>query len=259
MVVDKNMPLVKMINIAKRFGSFNALNNVDFDVNKKEIVGLLGDNGAGKSTLIKVLVGLIQQEQGEIFFEGEKIKYNSPRQSREKGIEVAYQGLALVPLMSIVRNFFLGREITKGVGPFKFLDLKKMKEITAKRINEIGIKGIKDVDSKVISLSGGESQSICIGRAVHFGAKLLILDEPTAALSINETNKVLDYVVMAKEMGLSVIFITHNVHHVYQVADRFVVLEEGSVIGNIEKKDTNAEEIINLISKGKELVNIKVK
>jgi simple sugar transport system ATP-binding protein len=244
---DGNGVLLQMSGVLKRFGKSQILKNIDFTVNKHEIVGLLGDNGAGKTTLIKVLVGLLQVDGGEIYFEGKKVRFKSPNASRRHGIEVAYQGLALVPLMDIVRNFFLGREMTKRIGPFNFLDKKKMAAIVASRIQDIGIKGVRDVFTKVATLSGGESQSICIGRAVHFGAKLLILDEPTAALSINESNKVLEYVIKAKESGLSVIFVTHNPHHVYQVADRFVILSEGKVIGNFKKRDITPDTIIDII------------
>lgn len=253
-----NIPLVKMVNILKRFGKVQALRNVDLTVNKGEVIGLVGDNGAGKTTLIKILVGMFPQDEGEIFFEGKKVKFKSPRDSRNHGIEVAYQGLGLVPLMSIVRNFFLGREVLRKRGPFKTLDMKEMSNIALGKIHDMGIKRVHNATSSVMSLSGGERQSICIGRAEFFGAKLLILDEPTASLSINETNKVLEYINTARRKGLSVIFITHNIYHVNQVADRFVILEEGVVIGNINKKETSPENIIDLIAKGKEVVEAKL-
>ena len=257
MNIINNIPLVKMINISKRFGRVQALRNVDLTINSGEVVGLLGDNGAGKSTLIKILVGMFPQDEGEIYFEGKKVNFKSPRDSRNYGIEVAYQGLGLVPLMNIVRNFFLGREMLCRRGPFKILDINEMSNIALKKVHDMGIKRVNDATSSVMSLSGGERQSICIGRAEYFGAKLLILDEPTASLSINETNKVLEYIDDAKNSGLSVIFITHNIYHVNQVAGRFVILEEGVVIGDIIKKDTTPEKIIDLIAKGKEVVETK--
>ena len=242
-----------MVNISKRFGAVEALKNVNFSVGEGEVVGLLGDNGAGKSTLLKILVGLFSQDKGDIYFEDKKVNFKSPRDSRDYGIEVTYQGMGLVPLMSISRNFFLGREILRG----GILNMAEMNKITLKCVRDIGIKSVNDVTSSVMSLSGGERQAICIGRAVNFGAKLLVLDEPTSALSINETNKVLKYVNDAKKLGLSVIFITHNVYHVHQVADRFVILEEGIVIDDINKEDTSPEKIINIIAKGKEAIATK--
>jgi len=243
--------LVKMTGIYKNYGNVEALKNVNFEVFKGEVVGLLGDNGAGKTTLIKVLLGLEQPNRGEIFLEDKQVKMKNTAQSRKWGMEASYQNLALVPEMDIVRNFFLGREILKKYGPIKLLDIQKMREITRDKMEEIGIRRKISPDTKAITLSGGEQQSIGIGRATYFGAKILILDEPTAALSINETNKVLGYVREAKEAGLSVIFITHNVYHVYEVADRFVILEEGAVIGNYNKEDVTPQEIIDVISKGK--------
>ncbi|MBM3707364.1 MAG: sugar ABC transporter ATP-binding protein [Actinobacteria bacterium] len=254
MIDDTNkIPLVKMVGISKDYSGVHALRSVDFEIYKGEVIGLLGDNGAGKTTLIKVLLGLEQPTSGEIFLEGKKVKMNSASQSRAWGMEAAHQTLALVPEMNIARNFFLGREITKGYGPFKFLDMREMIKICDEKLTEIGIKRKISSDNKVSFLSGGEKQSICIGRAVSFGVKILVLDEPTAALSINETNKVLEYVINAKKLGLSVVFITHNIYHVYSVADRFVILEEGAVIGNFRKEDVTTEQIIDVISKGKEI------
>lgn len=251
-MTDKKKPIIKMEGICKGFGSVQALKNVDFEVSEGEVVGLLGDNGAGKTTLIKILLGLERPTSGKIYLDGKETSITSTAQSRNWGMEAAYQGLALVPEMNIARNFFLGREITK-LGPLKLLDMNKMIAITNDRLSDIGIKRKISSDNKVAFLSGGERQSICIGRAVNFGAKVLVLDEPTAALSINETNKVLEYVLEAKSMGLSVIFITHNIYHVYEVGDRFVILEEGAVIGNFRKEKVNPQQIINVISKGKEI------
>ena len=251
---NNNDYLVNMVNIRKAFGRVEALKKVDFYVKKGEVVGLVGDNGAGKSTLIKILVGLFPQTSGDIYFEGQKTNFPSPSYSRQAGIEVTYQGLGLIPLMSVLRNFFLGREELMRIGPFKLLNLRKMVDETLKGVHDVGVKRINNVNVDVESLSGGERQSICIGRAVHFGVKLLVLDEPTASLSINETEKVLHYVNVARERGLAVIFITHNIYHVHQVADRFVILEEGLVIDNIKKEDASPEKVIDIIAKGKELV-----
>jgi len=243
--------LVKMVGIYKRFGTVQALRNVDFTVKHQEIIGLVGDNGAGKSTLINVLTGVFPPDKGEIYFEGKKILIDSPKKARSIGIETVYQNLALIDLMSISRNFFLGREPTKKVaGFFDFLDKKKIDEISKKALEEVGIK-VRSVDEEVSILSGGERQAIATGRALHFGAKLLVLDEPTAALSVKESHKVLDYVINAKERGLSVIFITHNIYHVYSVADRFAILEHGVNIGDFEKSKVSAENIIEVIRTGK--------
>lgn len=243
-----DVPLIEMKGIVKNFGRVYALKGVDFSVGKNEVVGLLGDNGAGKSTLIKVLVGLHQPDKGEVYFEGKKVSFSSPRDARNYGIETVYQDLALIPLMSISRNFFLGREPVSRVGLFNILRKKEMDEIAREVLEDIGVK-VRSVDEAVSFLSGGERQAIAIGRAIHFGAKLLILDEPTAALSIKETRKVLDLILEAKEKGLSVVFITHNIYHVYEVADKLTLLEHGKKVGDFVKKDVTPEEIIDIIAR----------
>jgi len=216
--------LVKMTGISKRFGAVHALKNVDFAVKYQEVVGLVGDNGAGKSTLIKIITGIHSPDKGELYFEGKKESINSSKKARDIGIETVYQNLALVNLMSIARNFILGREpVRKFAKVINFLDWKKINKVVKQILEEVGIT-VRSVDEEVSILSGGERQAIAIGRAIYFGAKLLILDEPTASLSIKESQKVLDYVTDARERGLSVIFITHNIHHVYSVADRFTIL-----------------------------------
>lgn len=242
-----DVPIVHMEKITKRFGTITALDNVDFTVRKREVVGLLGDNGAGKSTLIKVLTGVHPPTSGRIYFEGKLVQISSPRDARALGIETCYQDLALVPLMSITRNFFLGRELIRQWGPFRWLDMREMDRQAQEALREIGIR-IRSPREKVGKLSGGERQSIAIGRARHFGAKLLILDEPTSALSVGETHKVLTYTLNAKERGLSVIFITHNVNHVYQVADRYTILRHGRVVGTYEKGELSEKDIADLIT-----------
>jgi simple sugar transport system ATP-binding protein len=240
-------PVVHMEKIVKRFGTITALNGVDFTVNQREVVGLLGDNGAGKSTLIKVLTGVYTPTSGQIYFEGKSVDIPSPREARALGIETCYQDLALVPLMSITRNFFLGRELVRSIGPIKWLDMREMERQSRQALKDIGIH-IRSPNEKVGKLSGGERQSIAIGRARHFGARLLILDEPTSALSVGETHKVLTYTLNAKERGLSVIFITHNVGHVYQVADRFAVLRRGNLVGTYDRGEVTEEDIADLIT-----------
>jgi len=246
--------LVKMIGINKRFGTVQALKNIDFTVKYQEVVGLVGDNGAGKSTLIKILTGVFPPDKGELYFEEKKEWIDSPRKARDMGIETVYQHLALIDLMSVARNFFLGRELVRKFAKVvNFLDRKKIDKVAEETLKEIGI-NIRSVDEEVSLLSGGERQAIAIGRAIYFGAKLLVLDEPTAALSIKESHKVLDYVNSAKERGLSVIFITHNIYHVYSVADRFTILEHGEKIGDFNKDEVSAEDIIEIVRTGKTLV-----
>ncbi|MHB1384934.1 MAG: ATP-binding cassette domain-containing protein [Bellilinea sp.] len=243
--------LVWMKKITKKFGTITALQDVDFGVEKAEVRALLGDNGAGKSTLIKVLMGVHQPTSGQIYFEGKPVRIRSPREARETGIEAVYQDLALVNLMSISRNFFLGREMTKKAGPFSFLDGKRMESICQTSLQDIGIE-IRSPSERVGSLSGGERQSIAIGRAVHFGVKVLILDEPTSALSVAETRKVLSYIENARERQLAVIFITHNVHQVYQVADSYTIIRQGHNIGTYRKGDLSEEDIADLITGARE-------
>jgi simple sugar transport system ATP-binding protein len=236
-----------MEGITKRFGTITALDNVNFTVSKHEVVGLLGDNGAGKSTLIKVLTGVHPPSSGQIYFEGKPVAIRSPRDARALGIETCYQDLALVPLMSITRNFYLGRELMTGIGPVRWLDVREMDRQTREALKDIGIH-IRSPNEKVGRLSGGERQSIAIGRARYFGAKLLILDEPTSALSVGETRKVINYTLNAKERGLSVIFITHNVGHVYQVADRFVIIRRGMMVGSYSRDEVDEKDIADLIT-----------
>jgi len=243
----QDVPVVTMEGITKRFGTITALDNVSFTVNKHEVVGLLGDNGAGKSTLIKVLTGVHPPSSGQIYFEGKPVDIRSPRDARALGIETCYQDLALVPLMSITRNFYLGRELMTGIGPLRWLDVRGMDHQAREALKDIGIH-IRSPNEKVGRLSGGERQSIAIGRARFFGAKLLILDEPTSALSVGETRKVINYTLNAKERGLSVIFITHNVGHVYQVADRFVIIRRGMMVGSYSRDEVDEKDIADLIT-----------
>jgi simple sugar transport system ATP-binding protein len=240
-------PLVFMENIAMRFGRVVALDGVDFVVGRQEIVALVGDNGAGKSTLIKILTGVHRPTSGKIYLDGEPVEMDSPQDARALGIETVYQDLALVNTMSIGRNFFLGHEPVRRIGPLPWLDMRTLAEQTRDSLANIGIK-IRSANDKVGTLSGGERQSIAIGRAVHFGVKLLILDEPTSALSVGETRKVLDYTLNAKERGMSVIFISHNVHHVMSVADRYTILRHANKVGTYAKGEVSFDDISDLIT-----------
>jgi simple sugar transport system ATP-binding protein len=245
--------LMEAHRLTKRFGSVQALRGVEFRVGFGEVVGLLGDNGAGKSTLIKVLNGLYRPDSGTILWQGQSVRLRSPRDAQDLGISVAYQDLAVIDLMNIHRNMFLGHEdeVSVRVGPFRLLRPHRAKERAERVLREIGIH-VRDTDEPVMNLSGGERQSIAIARAVHFSAKLLVLDEPTSQLSLKETAKVLHYVEEARSRGVSVIFITHNVRHVFPVADRFTVLWHGESIGEHLKGDVTEEGISDLIVRGKE-------
>jgi simple sugar transport system ATP-binding protein len=242
-------PLVEMRDIHKSFGSIDVLKGIDFVVNRPEIIGLLGDNGAGKSTLIKILTGVHTPTRGQIYFEGRPVHINSPHDARDLGIETVYQDLALVPLISIARNFWLGQELTRKVGPLKVMDHEEMSNRARDALRDIGI-NIRSADEPVGSLSGGERQSIAIGRAVYFGKKLLILDEPTSALSVKQTGEVLKYTLAAKARGLSVIFITHNIAQVHEVADRFTIIRGGLKVGDFTKQDVSEMEVAHMIMTG---------
>lgn len=237
--------ILQMFNISKQFGRVQVLKNVDFDVGVNEVVGLVGDNGAGKSTLIKTIVGLYPPTEGEIYFMGEKVQFSSPRDAQRVGIEAVYQEATLADMMNTSRNFFLGRELTK----LGFLDIKCMEEECADALTHIGTRG-ESLRGEVSVLSGGERQSICIGRALYFQAKLLVFDEPTAALSVKETEYILSSIKSLKEKGVSVVVISHNIHHVYNIADRFVILDHGIKIGEFLKSEVLPEDIMEVVRTG---------
>lgn len=241
--------LLEMTNVSKRFGQIEALKDVDFDVEYNQVMGLVGDNGAGKSTLIKILMGIHQPDKGEIRFEGKKVRFSSATDARAAGIEAVYQELGLVPTLDIASNFFLGKEMTK-FGPLGMLEGRKMNRICLEYLADLGIR-VRSPNELVAFLSGGERQAIAITRTMYFGAKLVVLDEPTAALSVKEAEKVLEFILDVKKRGLSVIFITHNIYHLYSVADRFTILERGEKVGAIDKKDVTEAQIMRTISTGK--------
>ena len=244
--------LLQLSNVTKSFGAVEALVDVSFSVDSGEVVALLGDNGAGKSTLIKILSGVHKHDNGKIKWQGNDIVIKSPAHARQIGFSVVYQDLAVVPLISIYRNFFLGKEelICKKILGVSFIRNNYAKNIARNALKQLGIE-IENVESNVGVLSGGERQSISIARAVYFQSKLLILDEPTAALSLKETAKVLSYVQEAKKSNVGVIMITHNISHAWESADRFVVLYRGEVASILKKEETSVKEIENLINSGK--------
>src|SRR5207244_8328915 len=225
-------------------------------VDAGEVTCILGDNGAGKSSFIKILSGAHQQDEGRLLVAGEEVQFTSPRDARAKGIATVYQDLAMVPLMSVWRNFFLGAEPRKGCGPIQWFGSAKAKSIVRRELREMGI-DIRDPDQPVGTLSGGERQSVAIARAVYFGARVLILDEPTSALGVKQAGVVLKYILQARDRGVAVIFITHNPHHAHPVGDRFVILNRGQSLGAYEKADIDRQELVRLMAGGGELADLE--
>lgn len=244
--------LLELDGISKYFGNVVALTDVSASVNAGEVTCILGDNGAGKSTLIKILSGVHQQDEGRVLVDGQEVRFDSPRDARAYGIATVYQDLAMVPLMSIWRNFFLGAEPTKGFIPFRRFDRELAKKTVRHELLEMGI-DIRDPDQPVGTLSGGERQSTAIARAIHFGARVLILDEPTSALGVKQAGIVLKYILQARDRGVGVIFITHNPHHAFPVGDHFILLNRGRVIGDYERGQVTREELVRQMAGGAEL------
>jgi simple sugar transport system ATP-binding protein len=243
---------LELRGVSKLFGSVIALRDVSAKVGAGEVTCILGDNGAGKSTLIKILSGVYPYDDGEYLVDGEPVHLASPRDALGLGIATVYQDLALTPLMSIWRNFFLGSEPTIGRGPFRRFDIGLAKRTVREELDKMGI-DIRDTDQPIGTMSGGERQSTAIARAVYFGARVLILDEPTAALGVKQAGVVLKYVVQAKNRGLSVILITHNPHHAYPVGDHFVILKRGQVMGDYHKDELALEHLIQMMAGGADL------
>jgi simple sugar transport system ATP-binding protein len=245
-------PLLQTRAIGKRFGSVLALSEISMTVRAGAVTCVLGDNGAGKSTLIKILAGVHPQDEGEYLIDGEPRRLGNPRAALDLGIATVYQDLAMIPLMSVWRNFFLGAEPTRGRGPFRRFDVRQARDATRRELRQMGI-DLRDVDQPVGTLSGGERQSVAIARAVHFGARVLILDEPTSALGVKQAGVVLRYVAAARDRGLGVVFITHNPHHAFPVGDRFLVLNRGRSLGEFAKADLDREELTRMMAGGAEL------
>ncbi|MCX6090922.1 MAG: ATP-binding cassette domain-containing protein [Candidatus Atribacteria bacterium] len=241
----QNDDIVRMVNIEKWFGRVYALRGVDFHLKRGETVGLLGDNGAGKSTLIKILSGYHVADKGDIYFDGKKVVIRSPRDARRLGIETVYQEQALAPNLSISRNIFMGREPVKGFG---IMDKKLMDEESMQALQNLGLR-LRSPDLPVVTLSGGERQGVAIARAIHFKAKCVILDEPTVALSVKEVNEVLEFIREIQREGISSIFITHNLYHVYEIAERFVVMARGKKMTDVLKEDVTLDDLSELVIK----------
>src|SRR5689334_17654011 len=245
---QKAVPLVKLTDAGKSYGSIIALSGITLEVSAREVTCVLGDNGAGKSTLIKIIAGLHRPTTGTYEVEGTPVHFSSPREALERGIATVYQDLAVVPLMPVWRNFFLGNEVRKGLR----MDIRFMKKTCKDELLAMGI-DLRDVDQPIGTLSGGERQCVAISRAVYFGAKVLILDEPTAALGVKQSGVVLRYIIQARERGLGVIFITHNPHHAYPVGDRFLLPKRGRSLGYYTKSEVTRDELTALMAGGAEL------
>jgi len=245
-------PLLEMENLGKFYGNVIALKGVTTSVYAGQVTCVLGDNGAGKSTFIKIIAGAHQQSEGTLRVEGKEVMFESPRDALALGIATVYQDLAVVPLMSVWRNFFLGAEPLKRIGPLKWIDKAKASRIARDEMGKMGI-DIRDTEQSVGTLSGGERQSVAIARAAYFGAKLLILDEPTSALGVKQSGVVLKYILEARNRGLGVIFITHNPNHAWPVGDRFLILNRGLSMGNFAKDEITRDELIMMMAGGAEL------
>jgi simple sugar transport system ATP-binding protein len=250
-------PILELENINKSFGPIEVLDNISMQLKAGEVLCLLGDNGAGKSTLIKILSGVYIPTSGQILMDGSPVAFNTPRDASDRGIATVHQFGGTFPLMSIGRSFFVGVEPTKGWGPFKIFDRKKANEIAVKSVQDFGITRIDDGDRLVGGLSGGERQSLAIARAVHFGARVLILDEPTAALGVKQASHVLRIVNEAKKRGLAVIFITHQVMHAMAVGDHFAVLIRGAIAADFRKGEKTREEITDLMAGGETMAALE--
>ncbi|GAB2206632.1 MULTISPECIES: ATP-binding cassette domain-containing protein [Roseibium] len=250
-------PVLEMRNVDKSFGPIDVLHEISLKVHEGEVLCLLGDNGAGKSTLIKTLSGVHQPTRGEMLMDGKPVHFARPKDAQEMGIATVHQFGGTYPLMSIGRNFFAGVEPTKGWGPFKVFDRKKANEVAVKSVQDFGITRITDGDRLVGGLSGGERQSLAIARAVYFGARVLILDEPTAALGVKQAAHVLRIVNEAKKRGLAVIFITHQVMHAMAVGDHFAVLIRGAVAADFRKGEKTREQIADLMAGGESMADLE--
>ena len=249
-------PAIELRHVSRRFGSVIALNDVSMAVNPGEVHCLLGDNGAGKSTLIKILSGVHRPSEGQILLGGQPVVFRSPRDATDAGVATVFQDLGLIPLMSIARNFFLGREPQKGRFPFRRFDRDHANRVARQALIDVGIQ-VRDPKQAVGTLSGGERQSVAIARAIHFGAKVLILDEPTSALGVHQAAMVLKFVIEARLRGLAVILITHNINHAYPVADVFTLLNRGTSKGTFRKSDISRDEVVRIMSGGEDMAVVE--
>ena len=249
-------PLLEVDRVSKYFGSVIALSEVSAVVRAGSVTCILGDNGAGKSTLIKILSGVHPPDEGVYSIDGVPVRFSSPREALDRGIATVYQDLAMIPLMSVWRNFFLGSEPTKGAGPLRRFDVSTARQVARREMAAMGI-DIRDVDQPVGTLSGGERQCVAIARAAYHGARVLILDEPTSALGVKQAGVVLGRIAAARDRGLGVIFITHNPHHAYPVGDHFIILKRGRGVGDFAKADISRDELTQQMAGGAEIEQLE--
>jgi simple sugar transport system ATP-binding protein len=254
--VPEGAPLLEVEGLSKSFGGVTAIDGISMHVRAGEVLCVLGDNGAGKSTLLKTLSGVHPPDRGRLLVSGAEVRFSSPRDALALGIATVYQDLAMVPMLSIVRNFFLGAEPTKGIGPFRRLDLSRADAIVRAELAKMGIH-VRDTSEPVGSLSGGERQSVAIARAVYFGARVLILDEPTSALGVKQAGVVLRYIAQARGRGCGVILVTHNPHHAHLVGDRFTILNRGRSQGTFTKAEITREDLVQQMAGGQELTELE--
>ncbi len=248
-------PILKAHNLVKKYGRVTALDHCDFELMPGEILAVIGDNGAGKSTLIKAVSGAVQPDEGDIFLEGEKVSFASPLQARDRGIETVYQTLAMSPALSIADNMFMGREIRKpGIlgTVFRKLDRAKMEQLARDKLSELGLMTIQNINQAVETLSGGQRQGVAVARAAAFGSKVIILDEPTAALGVKESRRVLELIQDVKSRGIPIILISHNMPHVFEVADRIHIHRLGKRICVIDPKDYTMSDAVAFMTGAKE-------
>ncbi len=251
----RGTPLIEMEGVGKAYGAIRALEDIDLRVAAGEVACVLGDNGAGKSTLIKIMSGLHPHSEGTLRVDGEATRFSSPREALDRGIATVYQDLAVVPLMEVWRNFFLGSEIRKSRLPLAPLDIPEMRRVADTELKKMGI-SVKDINQPIGTLSGGQRQCVAIARAVYFGARVLILDEPTAALGVKQSGVVLKYTAAARDAGLGVVFITHNPHHAYLVGDHFVILKLGRRVLDRKRSEVTLEELTAEMAGGQELAEL---
>jgi simple sugar transport system ATP-binding protein len=245
--------IVELRNVTKRFVGVTAVRDLSLALHPGKVMCLLGENGAGKSTIIKILTGVERPTLGEVLVDGKPTSFSSPRDARARGIATVYQEIGTLPLMSVARNFVLAAEPTTGRGLFKRMDLAKASEIALSRLKELGISRVTSGDQLVGTLSGGERQALAIARALHFGARVLVLDEPTAALGVRESATVLRLIDTVRARGVAVLFITHNAYHAYSVGDEFVILRRGEMLSSFVKGEKQIGEVMELMAGGAEL------
>jgi simple sugar transport system ATP-binding protein len=246
-------PIVELENVTKRFVGVTAISDLSLQLFPGQVFCLLGENGAGKSTVIKILTGVEAPTRGQVRVDGTVVHFASPRDAREKGIATVYQEVGALPLMSVARNFVLAAEPQKGRGLFRRLDLQEASRVALKSLRDLGIGRVNDGGQLVGTLSGGERQALAIGRAVHFGARVLVLDEPTASLGVRESATVLRLIERVRARGVAVLFITHNAYHAYASGDRFMVLRRGRALATFTKQERTIGEVIELMAGGAEL------